>query len=56
MEMMQSDKILAGVPMARFYTDRNSELLVAVTEKRSREDLDLYVRRAEEIARQASDA
>ncbi|MBD3380671.1 MAG: aminomethyl-transferring glycine dehydrogenase subunit GcvPA [candidate division Zixibacteria bacterium] len=56
MEKMQSEKILAGVPMARFYTDRNSELLVAVTEKRSREDLDLYVRRAEEIAKQASDA
>jgi glycine dehydrogenase subunit 1 len=36
-------RILAGVPLSRFDRDRPNDLLVAVTEKRSREDLDRYV-------------
>lgn len=56
MEEMQSKKILAGVPISRFYPDRDNELLVAVTEKRSRQELDLYIRTARETAGQASDA
>jgi glycine dehydrogenase subunit 1 len=36
-------KILAGIPLARFDRSRPNDLLVAVTEKRSRDDLDRYV-------------
>lgn len=36
-------RILAGVPLARFDKDRTKELLVTVTEKRSREEMDRYV-------------
>ncbi len=35
-------RILAGIPMARFDRARSRDLLVAVTEKRTREDLDRY--------------
>jgi glycine dehydrogenase subunit 1 len=34
---------LAGIPLARFDRSRPNDLLVAVTEKRSKEDLDRYV-------------
>ena len=40
---LESQKILAGVPLSWFYPDRKHDLLVAVTEKRSREDLDRFV-------------
>lgn len=35
--------LLAGVPLARFFPDRDRDLLVAVTELHSREDLDRLV-------------
>jgi glycine dehydrogenase subunit 1 len=35
-------RILAGIPLVRFDRTRTKDLLVAVTEKRSREDLDRY--------------
>ncbi|MBZ0121869.1 MAG: glycine dehydrogenase, partial [Sandaracinaceae bacterium] len=35
--------ILAGVDLGRFYPDRDHEILVAVTERHSREDLDRLV-------------
>jgi glycine dehydrogenase subunit 1 len=39
---LESEKILAGIPLAWFYPDRKNELLVAVTEKRKCEDLDRF--------------
>jgi glycine dehydrogenase subunit 1 len=36
-------RILAGIPLVRFDRSRPNDLLVAVTEKRSREELDRYV-------------
>ena len=35
-------RILAGIPISRFDVSRPNDLLVAVTEKRSREELDRY--------------
>jgi glycine cleavage system P protein (glycine dehydrogenase) subunit 1 len=35
-------KILAGIPLARFERGRERDLLVAVTEKRTREEMDRY--------------
>jgi glycine dehydrogenase subunit 1 len=35
--------ILAGLPMSRFYPERSDQLLIAVTEKHSREQLDRLV-------------
>ena len=36
-------RILAGIPLSRFDVSRPNDLLVAVTEKRSREELERYV-------------
>jgi len=36
-------KILAGIPMSRFDRQRPNDLLVAVTEKRTKEEMDRYV-------------
>ncbi|TMQ66609.1 MAG: aminomethyl-transferring glycine dehydrogenase subunit GcvPA [Candidatus Eisenbacteria bacterium] len=47
-------KILAGIPLARFDRARGKDLLVAVTEKRSREELDRYVETAAQWARTAA--
>jgi glycine cleavage system P protein (glycine dehydrogenase) subunit 1 len=47
-------KILAGIPLARFDRARGKDLLVAVTEKRNREELDRYVETAAQWARTAA--
>jgi len=41
-EAAAAREILAGVPLSRFDRDRTSELLVAVTEKRTREEMERY--------------
>jgi glycine dehydrogenase subunit 1 len=40
---LEHDKILGGIPLARFYPDHENDFLVAVTELHSREQLDRYV-------------
>ena len=47
-------RILAGIPIARFDRSRPNDLLVAVTEKRNREELDRYVETLTEWARSAA--
>jgi len=47
-------RILAGIPLARFDRSRGKDLLVAVTEKRSREELDRYVETAAQWTRTAA--
>ena len=42
-DRLARDGILAGVPLSRFYPQRRDELLIAVTEKHRREDLDRLV-------------
>jgi len=42
-EELKKDRILAGLDLGRFDPAREGELLVAVTEKRSREEMDRYV-------------
>ncbi len=37
-------KIFAGLDLGRFDQDKKNQLLIAVTEKRSKEDLDLYIK------------
>lgn len=37
------ERIFAGVPLSRFYKERKKELLVAVTEKRTHQELDFFV-------------
>jgi len=44
-------RILAGIPMSRFDRARRGDLLVAVTEKRSREELDRYAKALADWAR-----
>lgn len=43
-ERLLNDRIFAGVPLSRFYGDDHA-MLVAVTEKRTREELDRFVER-----------
>ena len=47
----EARRILAGVPLARFDGGRPRDLLVAVTEKRTREELDRYVETLADWAR-----
>jgi glycine dehydrogenase subunit 1 len=42
-EDLLKDKIFAGVPLSKFYPDRKNELLIAVTEKRTKEETDFFV-------------
>jgi glycine dehydrogenase subunit 1 len=49
-------RILAGVPLERFDRARSSEILVAVTEKRTREEMDRYVETLAEWARRPAQA
>ncbi|MEE9169969.1 MAG: aminomethyl-transferring glycine dehydrogenase subunit GcvPA [bacterium] len=42
-DKLKEDGILAGLDLGRFYPDRKNQLLVAVTEKRSKAELDGYV-------------
>jgi len=47
--MMEKENILAGVSLGGFYADRGDQILVAVTEKRSRDDLDYYIAAASRV-------
>lgn len=40
---LEADRILAGIPLSWFDSDRKRELLIAVTEKRKKDDLDRFV-------------
>ncbi len=42
-QKLLNDKIFAGVPLSQFYPERTHDLLVAVTEKRTREEMDRFV-------------
>jgi len=49
-------RILAGVPLERFDRARTKELLVAATEKRTREEMDRYVEALTEWTRRGTRA
>ncbi len=42
-EKLKDKKIFAGVPLSKFYPEREKELLIAVTEKRTKCELDNFV-------------
>lgn len=44
-EDLLKDKIFAGVPLSKFYKNRKNEFLIAVTEKRTKEEMDYFVDR-----------
>jgi len=48
-ELMSHEGFLAGVPLSRFYEGRDNQILIAVTEKRSREQMDRFVGTAIEV-------
>jgi glycine dehydrogenase subunit 1 len=43
-ERLAQERIFVGIPLKRFYPDRENELLTAVTEKRTDEDIDYFVK------------
>ena len=47
-ERIAGQGILAGVPLGRFWPERSSQLLISVTEKHTRQDLDRLVRTLDE--------
>jgi glycine dehydrogenase subunit 1 len=42
-DRLEADRILAGIPLEWFCPERKNDLLIAVTEKRTRSDLDRFV-------------
>jgi glycine dehydrogenase subunit 1 len=42
---LEHEKILGGIPLARFYANHPNDFLVAVTELHTREQLDLFADR-----------
>jgi glycine dehydrogenase subunit 1 len=44
-----AEKIIAGVPLARWYSERRNELLLCVTETTTRDDLDRFVNTLKEL-------
>ena len=46
---MAADGFLAGVPMARFYPERDRDILIAVTEKRSKVEMDEFCEALEAV-------
>ena len=43
LHVAEKRRILAGVPLERFDRERTKDLLVAATEKRTREEMDTYI-------------
>lgn len=48
-EAMAAEGFLAGVPLQRFYPEHENELLIAVTEKRSRVEMDDFAETTAEV-------
>ncbi len=48
-EAMAANGFLAGVPMQRFYPEKENELLIAVTEKRSKTEMDDFAEVTAEV-------
>lgn len=53
-EDMLEEGFLAGVPMSRFEPENKNQMLIAVTEKRSKEEMDKYVELLKEILEEES--
>jgi glycine cleavage system P protein (glycine dehydrogenase) subunit 1 len=49
LNFMEKEGILAGVALEYFYPNKKDQILVAVTEKRSKADLDKYIEATEKI-------
>ena len=49
LDALLEQKIFGGVPLSIFDEQQNNRFLVAVTEKRSKEELDTYVDRLAKI-------
>ncbi|ACI19857.1 aminomethyl-transferring glycine dehydrogenase subunit GcvPA [Dictyoglomus thermophilum] len=49
LKKLEEKKILGGIPLSRFYKDRDKEILVAVTERNSLEELEYYIKSLKEV-------
>ncbi len=49
--LMEKENILAGVPLFWFDSERTNDLLIAVTEKRSKEELDAFIEAAAKVTK-----
>lgn len=48
-DRLSSKGILAGIPLKRFYKDRKNELLIAVTERLTEDDLNYFIEALREV-------
>lgn len=48
-EKLREQKIVAGLPLSRYFPEREKDLLVCVTEKNSREDIETLVKNLKEL-------
>jgi glycine dehydrogenase subunit 1 len=48
-EKLRGKKIIPGLPLSRYFPEREKELLVCVTEKNSREDIEILVQSLKEL-------
>jgi glycine dehydrogenase subunit 1 len=48
-EKLRAEKIVPGLPLSRYFPERERDLLVCVTEKNSREDIETLVRALKEL-------
>ena len=49
LKKLEEKKILGGIPLSKFYRERDKEILVAVTERNSLEELDYYIKSLKEV-------
>jgi len=49
LKKLEEKKILGGIPLSKFYKDRDKEILVAVTERNSLEELEYYIKSLKEV-------
>jgi glycine dehydrogenase subunit 1 len=48
-EQLLKDKILCGLPLGKFYTELDNCLLIAVTERRTKEEIDRFAEKLAEV-------
>ncbi len=49
LKKLEERKILGGIPLSKFYKEREKEILIAVTERNSIEEIDYYVKSIKEV-------
>ncbi|MFN3698863.1 MAG: aminomethyl-transferring glycine dehydrogenase subunit GcvPA [Dictyoglomus sp.] len=52
LKKLEERKILGGIPLSKFYPDRNKEILIAITEKNSIGEIEYYLKALKEVTKE----